>query len=282
VYIPLDVDYYSHPKTIALLYKFGPAATTWPTKLWCWAARYAAKDGRVRRDAVEFIIGWTGPQGEAIDALLGGGSPEGGYLDAIPDDPKTLQIHDWEERAGMFLRRWQERKDEMKAYNLARRGNSAAANCKKKKKAKLDTAPIHIGDVSDTTRIHPTDEPPPAETPLEGSLEEAREVTKGLLELWNHGREARKWARLTEDKVRKVRTRLKSFTVDKLRSAISNIKESPWHMGTDPKSEGWVATFDWLLESDSKVEKWVIMDRRDAPKPSNSIDELKKKFMGGA
>jgi len=99
--IPIDVDYFKHPKTLRLISLIGPTADIYPLRLWRWAAQYAKK-GVIEGGgpAIEAAVGWSGTRGKLSDALR-----EAKFLER---DGKT--IHDWMEHTGRAILIYDEKK----------------------------------------------------------------------------------------------------------------------------------------------------------------------------
>lgn len=74
--IPVDVDYFAHPKTLDLIAILDRhEADVYPLRLWRWAASYA-KDGLLPPNPgplVERAIGWRGRPGRLFSALVRAG-----------------------------------------------------------------------------------------------------------------------------------------------------------------------------------------------------------------
>lgn len=67
----LDPDYFDHPKTNRLIGLLGRGAEGLPIKLWCFCAKYRAKDGNLigySPQEIELAVKWWGKPGEAVDA----------------------------------------------------------------------------------------------------------------------------------------------------------------------------------------------------------------------
>lgn len=62
-------------------------------------------------------------------------------------------------------------------------------------------------------------------------------------------------ARPTEDRRRKLNTRLKSYTLDEILQALTALSKSPFHKGNNENN--WIANPDFLIRSDSKVDEWL-------------------------
>lgn len=86
---------------------------------------------------------------------------------------------------------------------------------------------------------------------------------------WNHPD-----AKLDAKRRKRIETRLKDFTVEQLRDAISGFKHSPWHTGTDPKSNGTVYDgLQTLLRDTAQVEEGLRLFAHP-PRPPPKVDQL--------
>lgn len=99
--IPIDVDYFDHPKTMMLIGLIGPLADVFPLRLWRWCARYA-KDGVVKggRAQIESAVKWEGEVGVLHKALI-----KCGFLEK---DGKT--VHDYMEHIGRAIYLYEQKK----------------------------------------------------------------------------------------------------------------------------------------------------------------------------
>ncbi len=83
-------------------------------------------------------------------------------------------------------------------------------------------------------------------------------------ETWNHP-----GAKLDAKRRKRIEARLKDFTADQLCQAISGFKNSPWHCGTDPKSNGVVYDgIETLLRDTAQVEKGIALLAQPPVKPN--------------
>lgn len=92
----LDLDYFDHPKTVALVDLLGADADVIPIRLWCYCGRFHTATGCVPRGTagvmLERRIGWRGPAGECIKALVATG-----FLEEVDGG---FKVHDWLEHSG--------------------------------------------------------------------------------------------------------------------------------------------------------------------------------------
>lgn len=71
---------------------------------------------------------------------------------------------------------------------------------------------------------------------------------------------------VTDGRTAKLKTRLKRYTLDQILQATRNLSRSKWHRGEDPKSNGWKASPDFLLDSDEKIDLWLHKYEKTVPK----------------
>jgi hypothetical protein len=109
--LPIDADYFTHPKTLKLISILGARADVYPLRVWAWASRYA-RDGVVegQHRAIELAAGWKQPVGKLVASLQ-----QAGFIDP---DGKTL--HDWMNGIGRAILIYERKKQKMRAkYHLS-------------------------------------------------------------------------------------------------------------------------------------------------------------------
>ena len=62
--------------------------------------------------------------------------------------------------------------------------------------------------------------------------------------------------RLTKEREQKIKARLKSFTIEEMKTAISNLRQSTFHCGNNDKERVY-GTPEYLFRNDSQVDKWL-------------------------
>lgn len=73
---------------------------------------------------------------------------------------------------------------------------------------------------------------------------------------------------ITNGRKEKLKTRLKTFPLKKILSALDNLSKSKFHRGDNDR--GWVADPDFLIRSDEQVDKWLNKEgKSDGPKFDN-------------
>jgi hypothetical protein len=91
----LDLDYFTHPKTVRLVGLLGRGAEVLPIKLWCYCGKYHSESGKLTgysAQEIESAIGWWGKVGELIEIMV-----RIGFLDF---DGKDYIVHDWIKHEG--------------------------------------------------------------------------------------------------------------------------------------------------------------------------------------
>lgn len=94
----LDLNFFDHPKTKRLVGLLGRGSEVLPIKLWAYAGKVRAEDGRLIGHAaheIESIAGWWGKAGEMLEVMLKEGTR---FLEQEEDG--TYVLHDWLEYQG--------------------------------------------------------------------------------------------------------------------------------------------------------------------------------------
>jgi hypothetical protein len=76
--------------------------------------------------------------------------------------------------------------------------------------------------------------------------------------------------RVTSDRVKKIKLRLKTYTLDEIKIAIKNIKSSKFHNGENDR--GWKATIDFIIRNDEKIDEFL--NKFPYPKPVLQLEEI--------
>lgn len=98
-----------------------------------------------------------------------------------------------------------------------------------------------------------------------------------LIELFNRAFE--KHYTLTERRRRLVGDRLKTFSLEELQRAVTNLGASPFHRGNNDRK--WVADPDFLFRSDEQVDKALNLEVSVRTKPAINLAEEVRKAQGG-
>jgi hypothetical protein len=91
----LDLDYFTHPKTVRLIGLLGKGAEVLPIRLWCYCGKYHAEDGKFTgysTQEIESIVSWWGKEGEFVQALL--------KVRFLEGSEGAYSCHDWAEHNG--------------------------------------------------------------------------------------------------------------------------------------------------------------------------------------
>jgi len=81
--------------------------------------------------------------------------------------------------------------------------------------------------------------------------------------------------RLTRERERQIKARLKSFTTEELKTAITNLRQSAFHCGNNDKERVY-GTPEYLFKNDSQVDKWL---NEKTQKKFKSRDEVWKDYL---
>ena len=116
-YLNLDLNYFDHPKTLALSALLGNGSSELPLRLWAYAGKFHAKNGCLGRRSVaeiESLLRWWGESGHAVRALqrvgfLGRGRDgffihdwkgHQGHIQALKDRNKKAAVNRWRKLRG--------------------------------------------------------------------------------------------------------------------------------------------------------------------------------------
>lgn len=136
-YLNLDLDYFTHPKTIRLIGLLGRGAAELPIRLWSYCGKYHCESGNLAGHSaqeIEALVGWWGPSGKMVEAMIAVGflkETEGGF-----------KIHDWLDHAGHLSAFKKRAKTAAKKRWKAYASSNASSIAKKKiKQSSLPTLP---------------------------------------------------------------------------------------------------------------------------------------------
>ena len=102
--IPVDSDYFDHPKTLRLKSMLGQEADVYPIRLFAWAAKYAPAGTIVESSPqIEEACKWRNEDGKLYHALV-----ECGFIE---ETEEGLKIHNWDKYAGYWLQRMSRQKE---------------------------------------------------------------------------------------------------------------------------------------------------------------------------
>lgn len=103
-----------------------------------------------------------------------------------------------------------------------------------------------IGSINHNTEIISNKEVVKEKKPLDIYTEKFNELFK------------RKY-KIVEGRGNKLKTRLKTFTLDEILQALTNLSRSSFHRGENDR--GWFADPDFLIRSDEEVDKWLAKSK---------------------
>ena len=94
-YLNIDLDYFTHPKTMRLTAILGQGAAEFPIRLWAYCAKHHTEAGKLidyTETEVESAAGWMGETGKLVAAML--------KLNFLEKIDNGYRIHDWLDHAG--------------------------------------------------------------------------------------------------------------------------------------------------------------------------------------
>lgn len=97
-YLNLDVDFFTHPKTLRLVAILGDGAIACLLRLWSYTAKHYTESGilsGMTACELESIIGWRGESGVLMLTLT-----NLGFIDVVSNN---CRIHGWKEHAGHLV-----------------------------------------------------------------------------------------------------------------------------------------------------------------------------------
>ena len=111
--MPVDVDYFEHPKTVDLIGILAdPKADIYPLRLWKYAVKHAKKGEFKGPGQIEAAVQWTGAPGLLATALR-----DAGFL-----EKDRWAIHDWMKGIGLRVAGYENKKAEQRRKYAERNG----------------------------------------------------------------------------------------------------------------------------------------------------------------
>jgi hypothetical protein len=62
---------------------------------------------------------------------------------------------------------------------------------------------------------------------------------------------------LTPTRIKHINARLEKYSVEQIKSAITNIRTSKYHLGEEPNNDKFYATLEFVCRNDETLEKWI-------------------------
>jgi hypothetical protein len=81
--------------------------------------------------------------------------------------------------------------------------------------------------------------------------------------------------RTTDGRKRKLKARLKTYSMEQILKSLKNLSQSPFHRGVNDR--GWQADPDFLIRNDEQVDKWLNKDMQEA----KQLSKLSRKTKNG-
>lgn len=279
VWIKIDSGYRSHPKTLRLRKLLGPGAQWYPVALWLYCAD-SCIDGAPGEDLIEEVCGWSGKPGKLIEALK--------LVGFLNDD---CSIHNWEARSGGDLQRMEARRDadrkrkassdsakvpaefqrnsSGKPSELQRSSSGVPAEeLRREDKSREDKKREEDGDPSDLSGrpADDPDRPSPKKSADPATLRRSEAIERVFAHYLTVWPKSSRYT-LTPDRRSKIAARLKSFTEDELKEALTKSGTDDWP--ERPK----YADIEKLLPNDGAVERWLNFTPKAQPVEKDPLDD---------
>jgi hypothetical protein len=132
-----------------------------------------------------------------------------------------------------------------------------AESCSVHKGENIDLKDLKINDSK--INNHKANDPKP-------NTDESNPAPQTIMDFYNQEFEGL-WKgslRLTRERERQIKARLKSFTTEELKTAITNLRQSAFHCGNNDKEQVY-GTPEYLFKNDSQVDKWLNEKPRTNP-----------------
>lgn len=180
----LDLNFFDHPKTKRLVGLLGRGSEVLPIKLWAYAGKVRAEDGRLIGHAaqeIESIAGWWGKPGEMLEVMLREGTR---FLEQEADG--TYILHDWLEYQGHLAAYKIRAKKAAAARWNKLAGQEVIDNATSIPKGCLKQSPILTKPAKPTKPTKPTKPKDDGDLPYAFDADEIPESLKTLdfIELW--------------------------------------------------------------------------------------------------
>lgn len=149
--IPLDVDYFQHPKTKFLIGLIGARADVFPPRLWAWCCKYA-KDGVVKGGCaqIEAMVDWDGEPGKLHAALI-----TAGFL-----EKNGKKVHDFMEHTGRNIELYEAKKRRQRDEYAAKNSSGRKSEERGKNSAETGKTAAETGKNSEDPNILKSSIPP--------------------------------------------------------------------------------------------------------------------------
>lgn len=80
--------------------------------------------------------------------------------------------------------------------------------------------------------------------------------------------------RVTPERSKKIKLRLKTYSLDEIKLAINNLSKSKFHNGDNDR--GWRATIDFIIKNDEKIDEFL----NSSPEKQEEVRKKSPYFMG--
>lgn len=268
LWIPLFTDFTSHPKTVKLRRALNiQTAEAFVIRLWLWCAEHYP-NGFPDKEVLEEACLWKGKAGGLIEALT-----SVGFLDT------SGELHGWSDRAGAHLVRIEEKRRADRArksrgvpseFHRKSHGtpSEVATQIEKENEKEKEKEKEREGDPSDLSG-RPADAPGGSSSKSSAD-QEKRQRAEAIERVFAHYLTV--WPKtsrytLTPERRAKIAARLKSFSEDELKEALTKSGTDDWP--DRPKH----ADIEKLLHNDGAVERWLNFTPKAQPVEKDPLDD---------
>lgn len=223
--INVDVNFFSHRKTMRLIAQLGDRAVAGLLRLWCYAAQHFPDTGALSDLSdveLEYIMQWTGTQGELVKTLVGIG-----FLDVVGS---TCHIHGWQDHAGHLV--------------IYRERAKKGALARHLKNAARDTTLMVMRTASSMLQANPH---------IEKSTSSASSMLQASLETNKHGSNAMQCSAI-QCNTKKEENSVQVST----KPSRSSLTDDEWL--TSLKTNPAYQHINWEVEN-GKMEAWLALPR---------------------
>lgn len=285
-YITTDI---SHDERVNILAEeYGDFAAL----LYTWMIPHAEDDATIRATPYQLLLKVVpGRRSKTVEDVI-----------AALEGMQKLGLIEWDRERNLIgfptesFYRYQTyvRPEKRRTVPLAKYGLSAKRGAKQRRSAKNAEVQRSAPEVAENA-VSPSPSPTPTPTPSAyenirpnggrsaaadpapsteafGKSDPVREFWQYFCDVWRdvypRGPE------LTEGRRRKIKARLRRFSLDDLKRACDNLHASAWARGENER--GWVADIDYLIRNDEVVDRWLR--RPEAHPPARAAPTPQRKL----
>lgn len=269
-WVKLDDGFFDHPKALAA----GPLGIAMFVAGLCYCSRHLT-DGFIPAEAVPRLISLPPKQSARVSSdLVRAGlwrTCPGGFIvhDYLEYQPSRAQVNAERQAARKRMherREWVRQNSPPCSPEQITNGDDTVrpnnTGCSEDVR-EMFGFPVPVPDICPPSEddipphIPPESDDDSGQTAGERGDHGASEAVTAVMDEYNRafGDLWRRPLKLTRERARQIKVRLRQFSVDDLREAIRNMRDSPWHAGQNDR--GWVAPPEFLFRNDAQVDRFL-------------------------